>query len=59
MRRYSDDLLIDYLGIKKTGELIAWKYYKPTLRADIESYIKRYDMSLAIKSITHKPYSDL
>ncbi len=45
--------------MKKTQELITWKYYWLTLRADIESYVKGCDVCLASKSIKPKPYSDL
>lgn len=51
--------MVDHFGIKKTPELIARKYYRPTLRADIESYIKECDVCLAWKLVRHKPYGDL
>ncbi len=48
-----------HFGIKKTQELIARKYYWPTLQGDVEAYVKGYDVCLASKAVHHKPYRDL
>lgn len=39
-----------YFGIKKTEELVVWKYYEPIFRVDIESYINRYNICWTSKS---------
>ena len=54
-----DDLLAGYFGIEKTHELIAQKYYWPTLRRDVKDYIRGCNIYLALKAVWHKPYNDL
>ncbi len=57
--RYHDNLLSSHFGIEKTCELIAKKYYWPTLQRDVEAYVKGCDICLASKVVRHKPYEDL
>ena len=57
--RHHDDPLAGHFGIDKTRELIARKYYWPTLRRDVEAYVKGCDVCLASKAVWHKPYGDL
>ena len=57
--RHHDDPLAGHFGIEKTRELVARKYYWPTLRADIDAYVKGCDVCLASKAVRHKPYGDL
>ena len=57
--RHHDDPLAGHFGIDKTRELIARKYYWPTLRQDVEAYVKGCDVCLASKAVRHKPYGDL
>ena len=57
--RYHNDSLAGHFGIKKTRKLLVWKYYWPTLRHDVEAYVKGYDVCLVSKAVKHKPYSDL
>ena len=57
--RHHDNPLISHFGIKKIHELIAQKYYWPTLRRDVEDYIRGYNVCLASKAVRHKPYGDL
>ncbi len=57
--RHHDDPLAGHFGIDKTRELIARKYYWPTLRHDVEAYVIGCDVCLASKSVRHKLYSDL
>ena len=38
--RHHDDSLLKYFGINKIKELIGRKYYWPSLRKDIEAYVK-------------------
>ena len=54
-----NDPLAGHFGIDKTRELIGRKYYKPSLRRDVKSYVRRCDVCLALKAIWHKPYGDL
>ena len=54
-----DDLLAEHFGIDKTRELIGWKYYWPSLKKDIDNYVRRCDVCLASKAVCHKPYGDL
>ena len=57
--RHHDDPLAGHFGIEKTRELLARKYYWPTLRHDVEAYVKGCDVCLASKAVRHKPYGDL
>ncbi len=57
--RHHDDPLAGHFGRKKTRELIARKYYWPTLRRDVKAYIKGCDVCLASKAVCHKPYGNL
>ena len=57
--RHHDDSLAGHFGIEKTRELLARKYYWPTLRHDVEAYVKGCDVCLASKAVRHKPYGDL
>ena len=57
--KHHDDPLAGHFGIKKTRELVARKYYWPTLRHDVDNYVKGCDVCLASKAVRHKPYGDL
>ncbi len=57
--RHHDNRLAGHFGIEKTQELVAWKYYWPTLRHDVEAYVKGCDVCLASKAVRYKPYGDL
>ena len=59
MSRHYNDPLADNFGIKKSQKLVAQKYYWPTLRVDVETYIKGCNICLASKTVKHKPYGDL
>ena len=56
---HHDDPLAGHFGIDKTRELIGRKYYWPSLRKDVEAYVKGCDVCLASKAVKHKPYGDL
>ena len=57
--RHYNNLLASHFDIKNTCKFLAWKYYWPTLRHNIEVYVKSYDVCLASKAVCHKPYGDL
>ena len=57
--RHHDNLLAGHFGIDKTRELIGRKYYWPSLRKDVEAYVKGCNVCLASKAVRHKPYGDL
>ena len=57
--RHHNNPLADHFGIEKTRELIARKYYWPTLHHDVEDYVRGCDVCLALKAVWHKPYGDL
>ncbi len=57
--RHHDDPLAGHFGIDKTTELIAQKYYWPTLRRNVKAYVTGCNICLASKSVRHKPYGDL
>ena len=57
--QYHDNPLVGHFGIHKTQELIVRKYYCPTLRQDVEAYIKDCNICLASKAIQHKHYTNL
>lgn len=48
------DLLIGHFGIEKTQKLIALKSNGLMLRGNIESYVKKYNMCLALKLLKYK-----
>ena len=48
IRRHHNNLLAGHFCIEKTRDLVAQKYYGPTLRADIDTYLKGYDVCLAL-----------
>ena len=56
--RHHNDLLAGHFGIKKTRELLVQKYFWPSLRHNIEAYIKGCDVCLALKAVRHKPYNN-
>ena len=57
--RYHNDLLAGHFDIKKTCELLARKYFWPSLRHNVEACVKGCDVCLASKVLSHKPYGDL
>ena len=57
--RHHNDFLASHFGINKTKELVGQKYYCPSLRKDIETYVRGCNICLALKAIRHKPYGDL
>ncbi len=57
--RQHNDPLAGHFKIDKTRELIAQKYYWPTLHRDDEAYMIGCDVCLALKSVKHKPYGNL
>ena len=59
IRWHHDDSLEGHFGIDKTRELIGRKYYWPSLRKNVEAYVKGCNICLALKAVRHKPYGDL
>ncbi len=59
INRHHNNPLADHFDIEKTLKLIARKYYWPTLRRDVETYVKGCDVCLAFKAVWHKLYGDL
>ena len=57
--RHYNDTLADHFSIEKTRELLAQKYFWPTLRHNIEAHVKGCDIWLASKIVWHKLYNDL
>ena len=57
--RHHDDPFAGHFVIDKTRELVSRKYYWPSLRKDVENYVKGCDVCLTSKAIRHKPYGDL
>lgn len=58
INRYYNNLLAVYCRINNTREFITDKYYWLTIQADVETYIKDYDICLASKVVRHKLYRD-
>ena len=56
---HHDDLLIGHFDIDKIKELIGRKYYWPSLKKDVKSYVRGCDVCLALKAVRHKLYGDL
>ena len=59
INRHDDDPLAGHFGIEKTHELLARKYYWPTLWHNVKAYVKGCDICLASKAVRHKLYGDL
>ena len=57
--RNHNNPLAGYFGVEKTRELVARKYYWPTLHRDVEVYMKDYHVCLSSKAVCHKLYGDL
>lgn len=57
--RHHDNPLAEHFGVDNIQELIARKYYWPTLRRNVEAYVKGCNMYLASKVVCHKPYGNL
>ena len=57
--KHHNNPLVGYFGIEKIRKLVAWKYYWPTLRYDVNNYVKGCDACLASKAVQHKSYGDL
>ena len=57
--RYHNNPLAGHFGIDKIRKLVGRKYYWPSLRRDVESYVQGCDVCLASKAVRHKPYGDL
>ena len=57
--RHHNNPLASHFGIDKTRKLISRKYYWPSLRKDVEAYIKDCNICLGLKAVKHKPYSNL
>ena len=57
--RDHNNLLAGHFGNKKTCKCLAQKHYWPTLRHDVEAYVKGYNICLAFKTVYHKPYDNL
>ena len=56
---HHDDPLAGYFGIDKTRELVGRKYYWPSLRKDVNNYVRGCDVCLTSKAVRHKLYGDL
>ena len=56
---HHNDPLVGHFGIDKIRKLIGWKYYWPSLRKNVESYVRRCDVCLTSKVVHHKPYEEL
>ena len=57
--RHHDDLLSGHFGIDKTRELVDRKYYWPSLRKDVENYIRGCVVCQTSKAVRHKLYGAL
>ena len=57
--RHYNDPLVGHFNINKTKDLVGRKYYWPSLRRDIEAYVKGCGVCLGSKAVRHKPYGNL
>ena len=57
--KYYNDPLVAHFRVKKTRELVAQKYYWPTIQIDIKAYVKRSDVCIVSKTVRHKLYGNL
>ena len=51
INRHHNDPLAGHFGIEKMCELVTRKYYWPTLRHDVNNYVKGYNICLASKAV--------
>ena len=58
INHYSNNYLTSYFDIKKTYELLAWKYYWLTLCYNVKSYIKGCNVCSTFKAVRHKSYGN-
>ena len=56
---HHNDSLAGHFGIDKTKELIGRKYFWPSHKKDVESYIKGSDVCLGLKEVRNNPYGEL
>ena len=56
---HHNNLLAEHFGINKRRKLVGRKYYWPSLRKNIETYVRGCNMCLVLKAVRHKPYGDL
>ena len=56
---HHNDPLAEHFGINETWELIGRKYYWPSLKKDVEAYMKGCGVCLASKAVRYKLYRDL
>lgn len=54
-----DDPLAGHFGKDKSIELISRKYYWPSMKKDIASYVEGCDVCMSSKAARHKPYGNL
>ena len=57
--RHHNDLLAGHFSINKTKELIGQNYSWPSLKKDVEVYVKGCNICLGLKIVRHKSYADL
>lgn len=51
---HHNNFLVSHFSINKTKDFIGLKYYWPSLRKDVETYIKVYNVYLLFKTVGHK-----
>ena len=56
INKHHNDSLVGYFRIKKTSELVAQKYYWPTLHHDVKDYMKECNVYLILKAVWYKLY---
>lgn len=56
--RQHDDPLVGHFGIKKMRNLVARKYFWPTIYQAVEAYVKDYDVYLALMVVYYKSYKN-
>ena len=56
---YHNNPLVGHFGIDKIRELVGRKYYWPSLRKDVKTYVRRCNICLTSKTICHKLHGDL
>ena len=56
---HHNDPLAGHFGIDKSKELVSPKYYWPSLKKNVENYVRGCDVCLTLKAIRHKPYENL
>jgi hypothetical protein len=59
LRRHHNDLITGHFGARRTLELVARKYYWPSMLRDIKAYTKACSTCKRIRPVQHCPHGTM